>query len=146
MVFTDIARLTSLAVLTGGFLLFSSVNADEAAPNLPISADSIYSISIKPNNLDGATSYKLRIFDSSTESRVVASAVRPMDGSVVDVEIYDIDEDGADELVVMMAETVSTSTKMHFDVFEFDGKKLSWIEDFSPVSKLFDLYKKLYSE
>lgn len=116
---------------------------DRSAPSLPISADNIYSVSVKPNNIDSATSYRLRIFDDSKESHVVASIVRPLDGAITDVEIYDVDDDGQNELVVMMTETVSASNKMHFDVFEFDGKKLEWIENFKPVSKLFELYKKL---
>lgn len=123
---------------TTAFALDSSDTA-----SLPIDAKNIYSISVKPNNINSATSYKLKVFDNSQETNVVASTVRPMDGSIVDVEIYDIDNDGQDELVVIMAETVSASTKMHFDVFEFDGKKLEWIENFKPVSKLFELYKKL---
>ena len=116
---------------------------NSSPPSLPVEAENIYSISVKPNSVDGATSYKLRIFDDPKESHVVASAVRPMSGSIVNVEIYDVDDDEQNELVIMMAETVSASTKMHFDVFEFDGKKLEWIENFKPVSKLFELYKNL---
>ena len=124
----------------------AQAEADVETPNLSVDQNKIYSISIKPNHIDGATSYKLKVFTDERESRVVASAIRPMDGKIVDVEIYDIDKDGADELVVMMAETVSTSTKMHFDVFEFDGQQLSWVEDFSPISNLFELYSKIHRQ
>lgn len=142
---------SSMALLQSASVLMpingsAQVEVDTVPPSLSIDQDEIYSISVKPNQLDGATSYKLKIFADERESKIVASATRPMSGKIADVEIYDIDKDGSNELVVMMSETVSTSTKMHFDVFEFDGKKLSWVEDFAPVSNLFELYSKVYRQ
>lgn len=147
MIFSSLLKASVGSLLAGSFLvplnLMAQTETDIDTPNLTVDEGKIYSISVKPNRVDGATSYKLKIFTDEQESKVEASAIRPMDGRIVDVEIYDVDKDGTDELVVAMEENVSTSTKMHFDVFEFDGKKLSWIEDFSPVADLFSLYEKL---
>jgi len=149
MIFPALFKISTISLLASSLLLPANVSAqtetDLDNPTLSVDENAIYSISVKPNHVDGATSYKLKIFTDEQESHVVASAVRPMDGKVVDVEIYDVDNDGEDELVIMMKEEVSTSTKMHFDVFEFNGKELSWVENFSPISNLFDLYKKVYS-
>ena len=145
----EFVKISAISLLATGLsvpinaIAQTETNIDN--PSLSVDESKIYSISLKPNNIDGATSYKLKIFTDEQESKVVASAVRPMDGKIVDVEIYDVDNDGVDELVVMMKEAVSTSTKMHFDVFEFDGKSLSWVENFAPISNLFELYTNLHS-
>jgi len=147
MIFSSLLKASVGSLLAGSFLmplnLMAQTETDLDKPSLMVDESKIYSISVKPNRADGASSYKLKIFIDEQESKVAASAVRPMDGRIVDVEIYDVDKDGVDELVVAMKENVSTSTKMHFDVFEFDGNRLSWIEDFSPVANLFSLYEKL---
>lgn len=142
---TSVALLFSGGILTAPAAI-AQTETDLDNPSLSIKESEVYSISVKPNDTNSATSYKLRVFADEQESKVVASATRPMDGQVVDLEIYDIDKDGEDELVVMMVEMVSTSHEMHFDVFEFDGEQLSWVEDFSPVSNLFELYDKLYGQ
>lgn len=119
---------------------------DLDAPSIPVDSQKIYSISVKPNSIAASTSYTLRAFIDEKEREEVISTVRPLDGRIVDVEIYDVDDDGVDELVVMMVDNVSTAKVVNFDVFEFDGKKLKWIENFEPVSKLFELYNKVYGE
>ena len=119
---------------------------DLDAPSIPIDAQKVYSISVKPNSTTASTSYTLKVFTDEKEQNEVIRATRPLDGRIVDVEIYDVDDDGSDELVVMMVDNVSISQVVNFDVFEFDGKKLEWIENFEHVSKLFELYNKVYGE
>ena len=148
MLLKKLNKISTNSFLIASLLLPASVSAktDVDNPSLPISSQDFYSISVKPNRLDAATSYTLKIFSDQKESKQVVSTVRPLSGKVVDVEIYDIDDDGTEELVVMMVENVSASQKVNFDVFEFDGKELEWIEDFAPVSKLFKIYNKIYEK
>jgi hypothetical protein len=131
--------------LFGSLILpFSALaRAEPENPRLPVNQNNIYSISVKPDSPTGQSNYILKIFADERESKQIAMAIRPLEGKITDVEIYDIDKDGTDELVVKMVENISTSSRVHFDVFEFDGKKLSWIDEFKPVATLFNLFARL---
>ena len=145
MIFNKLCKMLTTLIILGSFILPLTVmaRADPENPRLAVDKNSIYSISIKPHGPTGQSNYILKIFADERESKQIATAIRPLEGKIIDVEIYDIDKDGSDELVVKMVKTVSTVSKVRFDVFEFDGKKLSWIDNFSPVSSLFNLFARL---
>jgi len=148
MIFNKLCKMFMTLTLLGGLILpfTASARADPDNPRLPVNKNNIYSISIKPDGATGQGSYILKIFADERENKQIASIIRPLTGKIIDVDIYDIDKDGNDELVVKMVRNVSTSSKVHFDVFEFDGKKLSWIDEFAPVSTLFNLFARLHNK
>jgi len=142
MIFNKLCKMFMALTLLGSLILpFTALaRAEPENPRLPVNQNNIYSISIKPDSPTGQSNYILKIFADERENKQIAMAIRPLEGKIADVEIYDIDKDGSDELVVKM---VSTSSRVHYDVFEFDGKKLSWIDNFSPISSLFNLFARV---
>ena len=142
MIFNKLCTMFMALTLLGSLILpFSALaRAEPENPRLPVNQNNIYSISIKPDSPTGQRNYILKVFADERESKQIATAIRPMERKIADVEIYDVDKDGSDELVVKM---VSSASRVQYDVFEFNGKKLSWIDNFSSVSSLFNLFTRL---
>ncbi len=118
--------------------------ADLENPRLAVNKSKIYSISIKPDSPTGKSNYILKIFGDERANQQIASAIRPLSGKIIDVDIYDVDKDGQEELVIKMLETVSTNSRVRLDIFELEEKKLGWLEDFAPIASLVNLFSRLH--
>lgn len=107
-----------------------AIAAEQIAGSLPINGEDVYSIVVTPNKAHGANSYKLKIYTNEDEKRPTVSIVHPLNGKITDVEIYDIDNDSQEELVIQSTKATSTE-KVHHDIFELSGKSLfDKIKDF----------------
>lgn len=96
---------------------------ENSSGNLNIDSKDIYSIVVTPNKKHGATSYTLKIYSKSNQKKPAISLVHPLNGTISDVNIYDIDKDQKDELVINTVITSSTE-KSHYDIFELNGDSL----------------------
>jgi len=122
------------------FAVIQESNASMRKPIEPnaISPSDMYSIVATP--IHGNRAYTLALYANSDETTSIHTAVRPLDGDIVDIMIRDIDDDGQEELVVAMQEKRLESNQIHFDVFEFEGDKLYWVEDFHHLKRLLSLF------
>jgi len=118
-----------------------AANADRQTVSvLPVNASEIDSIAVEPQQNKVVSTYALKIFLSKNNSGKVISVIRPLDGDLVDLKLHDIDDDGVDEVIVIMADHNTTAVHIHFDIFEFDGKKISLVKNFTQLAKLYELF------
>jgi hypothetical protein len=115
--------------------------AEEAVVNLPKHTNKIYAIAVEPQQRDGLHVYSLKIFFDKNDKHKTIGMVRPLDGKLMDLKLHDVDKDGIDELVVMMADQTTMATHVHFDIFEFDGKHISLVKNFTQVAQLYELFQ-----
>ena len=122
------------------FSLIQTSNAYIRKPPelLPISPSDMYSVVATP--IQGNRAYVLALYEGTAEIESIKTAARPLDGDIIDIIIQDIDNDGREELVVAMRDQRLEQDHIHFDVFEFEGNTLRWIEDFSNISRLLSLF------
>lgn len=106
-------------------------------PNTRLSPSDIYTVIATPTEAN--LSYKLEIYEQENKPAVM-TAIRPLDNSIVDIMIKDVDNDGEEELVVLMQDEYSEPRKLHFDVFEFANNQLSWVENFPLSNNLLALF------
>ena len=122
---------------------FSAISGSHAymrqSPELtPINPSDMYSIVATP--VYGNRAYILALYAGADEMESITTDARPLDGDIIDIVIRDIDDDGQEELVVAMQEKRMESDQIHFDVFEFEGNQLHWVEDFSNLNRLLSLF------
>jgi hypothetical protein len=105
---------------------------------IPINPSDMYSVVATP--IQGNRAYVLALYEESAEVESIKTGARPLDGDIIDIVIQDIDNDGREELVVAMQEKRLEFNHMHFDVFEFEGNTLHWVEDFSNINSLLSIF------
>lgn len=130
---------TSAALYVVSFFLMLVSNNSYAFYTLPPSQlnlskpSDIYTVVATPMNAQNV--YRLSIYTQESEPEVM-EMMRPLDGDIVDISIKDVDNDNEEELVVVISDSSAGRQKLHFDVFEFEGKKLSWVENFGLIGNL----------
>ena len=107
---------------------------------LSVNVAEIDSISVEPQQNKTVSTYALKIFLSNRESDKALSLIRPLDGELVELKLHDIDDDGANEIIVIMADHNTTAVHIHFDIFEFDGKNITLVKNFTQMTKLYELF------
>ena len=122
---------------------FSAISVSQAYMRPPpkltsINPSDLYSIVATP--IQGNRAYVLSLYAGEDEVVSMTTEVRPLDGDIVDIVMRDIDDDGQEELVVAMQEKHLDLNRIHFDVFEFKGNGLYWVEDFSNLNRLLSLF------
>ena len=118
----------------------AATTRDQAVSILPVNANEIDSITVEPQQNGAVSAYMLKVVLSNHASDKVIHIMRPLDGELVDLKLHDVDDDGMDEVVVIMADQNTTAVHIHFDIFEFDGNKLSLVENFTHMAKLYELF------
>lgn len=93
----------------------------------------IYIVTATPILSD--TAYRLAI-KTEENGEAVMETTHSLDGSIFDISIRDVDEDGQEELVVSIADNSLGKQQVHFDVYEFEEKHLSWVENFQNIGNL----------
>ena len=108
--------------------------------SMPLAKPSdLYIVDVKP--IFANTAYRL-VIKTEENGKAIMEIIHPLDGVVFDIFIKDVDDDDQEELVVSIADNSSSKQKIHFDVYEFEGKQLSWVENFHNIGGLlshFDL-------
>lgn len=104
----------------------------------PINPSDMYSVVATP--IQGNRAYVLVLYAGEDEIESITTEARPLDGEIIDIVIRDVDDDGQEELVVAMQEKRIDLDQIHFDVFEFKGNSLHWVEDFSNLNRLLSLF------
>lgn len=100
------------------------VNASESdIYNLNIVSENIYSITVTPNKSHGATNYSLKIYSKEDQKKPVVNITHPLQGQITDVDIYDFDKDGDQNLIIQTTD-MSSNARPHYDVYEFKAKNL----------------------
>jgi len=122
---------------------FSAIHAAHAyirTPSelTPTKPSDMYSVVATP--IQGNRAYVLVLYAGADEIESITTEARPLDGDIVDIVIHDVDDDGQEELVVTMQEKRIDLDHIHFDVFEFKGNGLHWVEDFSNLNRLLSLF------
>ena len=107
---------------------------------LPVNASKIDSVTVEPQQDEKVSLYTLKISLDNNNPEQVISIIRPLDGELVDLKLHDIDEDGTDEVIVIMADHYATAVHVHFDIFEFDGKNIILVKDFTHMTRLYELF------
>jgi hypothetical protein len=122
------------------FAVIHESNAYIRKPAEPhsVSPSDMYSIVATP--IHGNRAYILALYVDEDKTESINTAARPLDGDIIDIIIRDIDDDGQEELIVAMQEKRLELNQIHFDVFEFEGNRLYWVEDFSNLKRLLSLF------
>ncbi len=129
------------------FLTLSFASATETTHQtvsvLPVNSNKIDSITVEPRSKKGAKTayaYILKITLDTHIKHKPISILRPLDGQLLDLKLSDLNNDGKEEVIVIMKDQSSTATYIHFDIFEFNGKKISLVENFTKISRLYELF------
>jgi hypothetical protein len=137
-------KLNIILLFCLNFILSSTTIAnetqDQSVSILPVNASQIDSITVEPQQGDNASNYVLKILLDSNNGTDAISIIRPLDGTLVDLKLNDLDEDGIDEVIVIMADQNTTAVHIHLDIFEFDGKNISLVKNFTHMAKLYELF------
>ena len=119
-----ISRVSHYLLLLSGIIFSNiSVATELKNPVLPISDKDVFSIVVTPNKSQRANSYRLKIYTSAEQKTPAVDILHPLNGQISDVEIYDVDNDNDQELVVQSTRVVGIA-KIHRDIFELGGKSL----------------------
>lgn len=104
---------------------------------IPVNKPSdIYIVEAMPVFAD--TAYRL-VIKTEENGTAVMETIHPLDGTIFDIFIKDVDDDGQEELVVSIADDSSGKQQVHFDVYEFENNHLSWVKNFQHVKNLLSL-------
>ena len=128
-----------LSIMILGFSIDCYGFITASTSSVSMNPSDIYTVVATP--IEANSTYKLEVFREGDASAVMTVA-RPLDGSIVDIVISDVDYDGEEELAVFMQEAYSQPKKLHFDVFEFGEHRLNWVENFFYTDSLLSLFYK----
>ena len=126
--------ILALCLLLSVFIFSTAANSAEL---LPVSSKKVVGFTVKPNHLEHASQYTLKLYSDDDMKQLLLKRNIPMRGNIIDVNMVDIDNDHYKEIVVTINQGKKTKI-LHNDVFNFAEEQRGVQYYFSRVLSFFD--------